>query len=256
MAIPTRASTKLDYETQDITDKSIVVTGGTTGIGRATALLLAAHGARVLIFGIEEQELNDAMQDLRDVSDQVYGLTADQSHDEDVQRVFREADRRMDGVDILINNAALPGKGIMDEGPQAARYIVETNLLGYMTCAYEAAKRMKERGQGHIVNIGSMSAEVREKGSSVYVATKAGIRGFSASLRKELNEHGIKVSLIEPGSVGTELSGDTPDEQEQAESDLELLKAEDIASAVYYTITQPERSDVVMVQIRPHLQKI
>ena len=115
---------------------------------------------------------------------------------------------------------------------------------------------MKQQGGGHIINIGSMSADVREVDSSVYVATKAGIQGFSEALRKELNRHKIKVSLIEPGSVGTDMQEETPEEQRQKQEKCEMLKAEDIARAIAYCITQPARCDVVVLQIRPHQQSI
>ena len=117
-----------------------------------------------------------------------------------------------------------------------------------MAMAHEAIERMKARGQGHIVNIGSMSADVREKGSSVYVTTKAAIQGFSEALRKEVNPLGIKVTLIEPGSVGTDMQPESPAEQRQKEEKMEMLKAEDLAACVLYTITQPKRCDVVTLR--------
>jgi NADP-dependent 3-hydroxy acid dehydrogenase YdfG len=106
------------------------------------------------------------------------------------------------------------------------------------------------------LNIGSMSADVREEGSSVYVATKAGIQGFSESLRKELNPKNIKVTLIEPGAVDTDMQpGSQSEKQEQMDS-LEMMPAEDIAMAVAFCLAQHERCDIVGMQIKPHLQII
>jgi NADP-dependent 3-hydroxy acid dehydrogenase YdfG len=245
-----------DYQPETVAGKSVLITGGTTGIGRATAILLASHGARVMIFGRHEQELSDAMTDILDAGGEVMGMTADTANPKDIQRVFNEVDQAMDGLDILINNAALGYNSVMEGEYQDWQYIVNTNLLGYMAMAHEAIERMKARGQGHIVNIGSMSADVREKNSSVYVATKAGIEGFSEALRKEVNPLGIKVTLIEPGAVGTDMQPESPEEQRQKQEKMEMLKAEDIAACVLYTITQPKRCDVVMLQIRPHMQII
>lgn len=246
-----------DYQPEPVEGKSILVTGGTTGIGRATAILLAAQGARVMIFGRHEQELNDALRDIREAGGDVLGLTADAADPNDIQRVFREVDKQMDTLDILINNAALGYGSVTEGGYQDWQYILHTNLLGYLAIAHEAVERMKANGWGHIVNIGSMSADVREKDSSVYVATKAGIQGFSESLRKEVNSLGIKVTLIEPGAVGTDMQSQySPEEQRQRQEELKMLKAEDIAACVLYTITQPKRCDVVSLQIRPHLQSI
>jgi NADP-dependent 3-hydroxy acid dehydrogenase YdfG len=253
----TRLDTDLfDYEAQSVNGKKILITGGTTGIGRSTAILLAAQGAQVMIFGRHEQELHDALHDIESTGGSVTGFTADASDPVDIRHVFEEVDRQMGGLDILINNAALGYKSIMEGEYEDWSYIVKTNLLGYMAMAHEAIKRMKSNGEGHIVNVGSMSADVREKDSSVYVATKSAIQGFSEALRKEVNPLGIKVSLIEPGSVGTDMQPETPSQQRQKEKKLEMLKAEDIAVCILYTLTQPKRCDVVTVQIRPHLQSI
>jgi NADP-dependent 3-hydroxy acid dehydrogenase YdfG len=250
-------SSLFDYQLEPVDDKSILITGGTTGIGRATAILLAAQGARVMIFGRHEQELNDAMDDIRQAGGEVLGLTADVTDPQEIQRVFKEFDKQMDQLDILINNAAL-GYGAITEGDYPEwEYILKTNLLGYMAMTHEAVERMKASGWGHIVNIGSMSADVREKDSSVYVATKAGIQGFSEALRKEVNPLGIKVTLIEPGAVGTDMQDQySPEEQRERIEQMKMLRAEDIAACVLYTITQPKRCDVVTLQIRPHLQEI
>ena len=102
-----------------------------------------------------------------------------------------------------------------------------------------------------------MSSDVREKDSSVYVATKAGIQGFSKALRKEVNRLGIKVTLIEPGAVETDMQSEySPAEQRKRIEAMKMLRAEDIAACVLYTISQPKRCDVVSLQIRPHLQEI
>jgi NAD(P)-dependent dehydrogenase (short-subunit alcohol dehydrogenase family) len=239
-----------------IAEKRVLITGGTTGIGRATALLLAAKGAHVLIFGRHENELNDTMRDLREAGRNVHGMTADASRIEDVRRVFKECDARLGRIDVLINNAALPAEGLASMKYEDWEYVVRSNLIGFMACAQEAIQRMKPRKSGHLIHVGSMSADVREKDSSVYVATKSAIQGFTEALRKEVNELGIKVSLIEPGSVGTDMQEETPAEQREKEGRGEMLTAEDIARCVEYCLVQPPRCDVVVVQIRPHLQPI
>jgi NAD(P)-dependent dehydrogenase (short-subunit alcohol dehydrogenase family) len=131
-----------DYQLEPVADKSILITGGTTGIGRATAILLAAQGARVMIFGRHEQELNDAMNDIRETGGDVMGLTADVSDPDDIQRVFKEFDQQMEKLDILINNAALGYGSVMEGGYPEWDYILKTNLLGYMAMTNEAVERM------------------------------------------------------------------------------------------------------------------
>jgi NAD(P)-dependent dehydrogenase (short-subunit alcohol dehydrogenase family) len=239
-----------------LADKRVLITGGTTGIGRATALLLASRGAQVLIFGRHEQELNDAMHDLQKIGRNVHGMIADASRIGDVRRVFKEVDAKLGRLDILINNAALGAEGLAGMKHEDWEYVVRSNLIGYMSCAQEAINRMKRQKSGHIIHVGSMSADVREKDSSVYVATKSGIQGFTEALRKEINEFGIKVSLVEPGSVGTDMQEESPEEQREKEERGEMLMAEDIAYCIEYCLVQPPRCDVVVVQIRPHGQSI
>ncbi|QJW88291.1 SDR family oxidoreductase [Spirosoma taeanense] len=236
--------------------KRILITGGTTGIGQAIAILLGSYKARIFTLGRHQEQLDEALSRIREVGGQADGIVADLSKQEDVERVFRQADRVLGGIDMFISNAALAGESIADMDNAGWRNVVETNLLGYMACTKEAVSRMQAQKKGHIVFIGSMSADVRESGSSVYVATKAAIQGFAEALRKEVNETGIKVCLIEPGKVKSDIHGTTADEQKAEIAKEEMLLAEDIAVAVHYVVTQPHRCDVVSMQIRPHMQLI
>ncbi|HET7717443.1 MAG TPA: SDR family oxidoreductase, partial [Bauldia sp.] len=156
--------------------------------------------------------------------------------------------------DIFIDNAGVSGEGIAEMAEDDWRYVVETNLVGAMATADRAAQWMAERRTGHIVIIGSMSAERKGKSSSVYVATKSGLRGFAESFHREVREKGIKVTLIEPGSTGSDMVEATPEEQREKIARHEMLRAEDVAVAVHYAVTQPARCDVTFMQIRPHIE--
>jgi NADP-dependent 3-hydroxy acid dehydrogenase YdfG len=250
-------SSKFDYLAESVQDKTVLVTGGTTGIGRTTALLLASQGAHVMIFGRHEKELNDALSDIKQVNKdhEVFGLQADVSNIKDIQRVFQQVDKQFKRLDILINNAALAYDTILTGSHADWQYIVNTNLIGYMACAREAVERMKKAKGGHIVNIGSMSANSRKGGDAVYVATKSGTQGFSESLGKEVAPMGIKVTLIEPGSVGTDMQEESPEEQRKLQKELKMLKAEDIAISVFYALTQPKRCDVTVIRIIQHIDE-
>lgn len=249
-------SDALGSDVHALAGKAVVVTGATTGIGRAVARMLATGGARVLILGRHEPELNEALREIRAAGGEVHGLTADTSRIEDVRRIFREADERLGGVDVLVNNAALASEPFEGEPLEEIDYVVRTNVVGYLACAREAVERMKRRGAGHIVNIGSMSADLREENGSVYVATKAAIQGFSESLRKTVNPGGIKVSLVEPGKVATEMVEMPDEEKREREERKEMLVPEDVARCVVFCLMQPAHCDVVQVQLRPHLQVI
>jgi NADP-dependent 3-hydroxy acid dehydrogenase YdfG len=246
----------MSYE--QIKGLSVIVTGGTTGIGRATTLELASLGANIVIAGSDETHLNDTLSSIsqQQLPGSVHGVIVDLATEEGINELFTEADRQLPRLDVIINNAALAFQGVSDGAYQEWRKVIGTNVLGYIACTRMAIDRMKPNKKGHIVNIGSMSADVREKDSSVYVATKSAIQGFSESFRKEVNEAGIKVTLIEPGAVGTDMQPVSVPDQEKQQENLEMLKAEDIAAAIIYALTQPERCDVVELKIKPHLQII
>lgn len=234
--------------------KSIIVTGGTTGIGRALAKRLVSEGAKVLIFGRHEKELKEALGDIKPSGKgMIEGMIADQAIHDNVEEVFRTADEKLGGVDILVNNAALPASKIDDSEYDEIKYVVESNLIGYMDCCRAAMGRMKEKKSGHIVNIGSMSADAEDP-NSVYVATKAGVRGFTRSMAADANKAGIRVTVIEPGLVGTDMTKQDVEEQRKWQADGKMLKAEDIAECVVYALSQPDRCDVEFVQIRPRLE--
>lgn len=245
--------TRFIPDVQSVTGKAVLVTGGTSGIGRATVRLLAAQGARVLTFGRDEVELQAT---LAEIDGEVHGVVADVSRLDDVREVFAEVDRYLDGLDVLVNNAALMRGDFRQQALEDMEYVVRTNVVGYLACAQEAVERMQKRGSGHVVLIGSMSADLREEEKSTYVATKGAIQAFSESLRKTVNPEGIKVSLIEPGRVATDLVGRSEEEMEEAISKLEMLRPEDVAAMVLYTLVQPRRCDVVSVQLRPLRQVI
>ncbi|WP_341836495.1 SDR family oxidoreductase [Chitinophaga pollutisoli] len=238
--------------------KKVLITGGTTGIGREIARMLAAEGAGVLIFGRDEKAMNEALEDIRasaSGSDPV-GFTADVATEDGIKKIFSEVDAN-GGIDILVNNAAIGYQGVMEGNYQELQYIVNVNILGYLACTQEAAKRMEAAGtRGQIIFIGSMSADTREPKSSVYVATKSSIQGFAVAVRKELNPKGISVSLIEPGAVDTDMQEQSAEEKLKKIEAEEMLMAEDIAEAVLFVVTRPERCDVVEMKIRPHKQLI
>lgn len=237
--------------------KAVLVTGGTTGIGRAIALLLAAQGANVVFFGHEQQHLDDAMADIKAVAKgSVFGFVGNTGTEDGIAEIFRHVDEQLGGLDILVNNAAIGFGNVTGVSYAEIQNVVNIDLLGYLACTAGALERMKQKGSGHIVNIGSLSAQVREATGSVYVAIKAGIRAYSEALRKEVNKQGIKVSLVEPGAVDTDMQKKPTDEKLKKVENLEMLQATDIAVAVLYCLSQPKRCDVIELKVRPHLQSI
>jgi NADP-dependent 3-hydroxy acid dehydrogenase YdfG len=247
-----------NYFGQNIKDKKIVITGGTTGIGKAIADVLVSLGGRVLIFGRDQKDFEKAVADIKKQfpDSELYGTPADVTKKEDIDKILAIADTELGGIDILINNAAVAAPGLIEEAYEDYKYVIDTNITGYLAFAQAAAARMKKQKSGHIINIGSMSAESRTAESTIYVATKTAIRGFSTSLRKELNPLGIKVSLIEPGAVTSDMQTDPKKVQHKKVEKLEMLEAYDIAMSTLFCLSQPKRCDIVTMQIRPHLQII
>lgn len=238
--------------------RNAVISGGTSGNGRAIAALLAAEGANVLFFGRQQSSVDETLAELRGASGRVVGLVADQTDPDSVAEVFARADQEFGGVDILVNNAAIYAGPIADLAEEEWRYHLHTDLDGYIDCSRHAIDRMRRQGGGHIVNIGSMSAVNRTAGHSLYVAAKAAVQGYSRALGREVESDGIKVSLIEPGLVGTPIfSQDTdperadPRKQRERQQEGSMLKPEDIAVAVQYCLTQPERCTISLVQVEP-----
>jgi NADP-dependent 3-hydroxy acid dehydrogenase YdfG len=247
-----------NFLTPNIKGKSVVVTGGTTGIGRATVELLISLGCRVFTFGRDKDDFKKAMDEIKSLYPdcELYGTTADVSKVKDVEKIFKLVDKHLGEMDILINNAAISGEGVTKGGLEEWKYIIDTNISGYLFFAGEAVKRMSGKKTGHIINIGSMSADTKEKNASVYVATKSAIRGFTAALRKEVNPMGIRVSLIEPGAVTSDMQPGSKADHRKKIKKMKMLEATDIAMSILFCLVQPERCAIVSMQVRPFLQAI
>jgi NADP-dependent 3-hydroxy acid dehydrogenase YdfG len=242
-------------EATSLAGKRVLVTGGTTGIGRATMHQLIAQGAQVLTFGRHRQELDRAIDDAPSGPGSVTGLIADAATRDGIETVFAAVDERLGGIDILVANAAL-GAGPLHEMPEADwRYVIDTNLTGYLACAQHAIERMQAAGGGHLLFVSSISVHIKAVGESVYAATKGGINAFAETLRKEIAEQNIKVSVIEPGSVGTDMQECSPEQQREAIARHEMLHADEIAEAILFALTRSERCDVVTLRIEPRIQK-
>lgn len=242
------------HETTSLKGKRVLITGGTTGIGRATVLRLTRDGARILTLGRDPAPLDETLRS-GGLPAQA-GMTADTSRSEDVERVFAAVDSRLGGLDILICCAALGADPLLEMPDADWRYAVETNLLGYMACARAALERMVAQGSGHIVLISSISADILAPGESVYAATKAGIDAFALTLRKELMDKNIRISLIAPGSVGSDMQECSAAEQREAIAKQEMLFAEEIAEAIRFVLTRSARCDIADLRIEPLRQKV
>jgi NADP-dependent 3-hydroxy acid dehydrogenase YdfG len=238
--------------------RKAVITGASSGIGAATAAALAAEGAAVALGARRKERLDELAQRIEGDGGSAHAFEVDIS-DEDAARAFIEsAAEQMGGIDILVNNA-----GVMLLGPiggadtEEWRRMVDVNLLGLLYCTHAALPLMQEGGGGHIVNLSSVAGRTANLGSGVYNLTKWGVNGFSEALRQEVLHSGIRVTIVEPGFVATELQGHNknPVVQEQLEKMREqvgeALEAEDIAAGIVYAVSSPQRVNVNEILIRP-----
>jgi NAD(P)-dependent dehydrogenase (short-subunit alcohol dehydrogenase family) len=240
-----------------LSGKRILVTGGTTGIGRALVKMLVEEGAKVLTFGRHEPELQDSLDNARGGPGEVSGLTADSSVKEDVGRVYAAVDERLGGIDILVCCAALGAEPLHEMEDDAWRYVIETNLIGYMACARQALLRMEKSGGGHLLFVGSISSTIKAPGESVYTSTKAGLDAFAETLRKEVSEdRNVKVTVVQPGSVGTDMQECTEEEKREAIANHEMLFAEEVAETIVFALTRSARTDIVTLRVEPRIQKV
>jgi NADP-dependent 3-hydroxy acid dehydrogenase YdfG len=249
MARPNDAHT----EQPPLRGKKAIISGGTTGIGRAIAVLLASEGVDVFVCGRDPQHLADALARIGEVG-KGDGIAIDLAEPDNVTRFFEAGVAYLGGLDIAVINAAIPAQGITAMGEPDLRYAIATDFTAYLLSAHAAVAALGDHG--NIVLIGSMSAHVLGADSSVYAGMKYGIQGFAEAFRKEMAPKGVQVSLIEPGKTGADFQYQsfTAEEQAEAINRDEMLRAEDIAVGVHYVLTQPLRTIVQQVTIAPRQQ--
>jgi len=245
---PVRDVADAHTEQPSLVGRKAIVTGGTTGIGRAIAVLLASEGAKVFVCGRTPEHLDDALARIREVG-VGDGINVDLARREDVARFFDAAEAYLGGLDIAVINAAVPAEALAETREDDTDYQVAVDFTSYLTTAQAAAARMKPGSD--IVLIGSMSAVSRRGGNSIYVAAKSGIQGFATSLREELAERDIKVGLIEPGFTGADFQYPDfpPEKQREMIHEAKMLRAEDIAVAAQFMLSQPRRTAVSLMRV-------
>lgn len=237
--------------------KVALVTGASSGIGEATALALAEEGARVVAAARRSDRLEALVRRIEGQRGQAIALMVDVGDEAQVREMVRRAHDRWGRLDLLINNAGVMLLGQI-EGANLQDWwrMVSINLLGLMYATHEALPLMKQQGGGHIVNVSSVAGRTVREGSAVYNATKWGVGAFSEALRQEVYKDRIRVTVIEPGAVATELQEHITDPaaREQIQGWIKAmtpLQSEDIAAAIVYAVTQPERVNVNEILIRP-----
>lgn len=253
-----------------MTDKALagavaLVTGASSGIGAASARSLAARGAAVALVARRRDRLAQLADELADLGGSGFVIEADITRPEHASGAVQDTVERLQRLDILINNAGrmLLGTALHSTTDQWDRMIA-LNVTGLLHITHAAvpylidAAATSPRRVADIVNVGSTAGRVARPASSVYTFTKFGLNGFAESLRQELIEERVRVSVIEPGTVDTELvdhlSDETRDAVRRQVTAIEPLQPEDVADAIAYIVTRHPRIAINNVLLRATTQ--
>jgi len=222
-----------------------LVTGGSKGIGRAIGLALAEEGAHVVLAARSPKELQDATDEIRKRGYSASSARVDISVEGQVQAVIEGTLERFGTIDILVNNAGVGVfKPVSEMSVAEFDTMWQVNMRGAFLMTRAVVPVMAKAGSGDIVNIASLAGKNAFKGGAGYCATKWALRGFSASLMLEVRENNIRVVTIFPGSVDTGFS-------RNGKRGAQITQPEDVAGAVVFAVTAPERSMFSEIDLRP-----
>jgi NADP-dependent 3-hydroxy acid dehydrogenase YdfG len=250
----------------DLDGTVALVTGASSGIGEATARALAGAGAAVALVARRAERLEKLGGEIAAAGGTALPIEADVSEREQAEAAVARAVAELGRLDVLVNNAGVMLLGPIVEAPlEEWERMIHVNLLGLLYATHAAAPHLLEAAEkgprevADVVNVSSVAGRVARRGSGVYNATKHGVGAFSESLRQEVTRRHVRVALVEPGAVATELqSHNRPEVKEQIEKrfeDMEILGAEDIADAIAYVVTRPRHMAINEVLVRPTQQE-
>jgi 3-hydroxy acid dehydrogenase / malonic semialdehyde reductase len=243
-----------------LNDKTILITGASSGIGRACARLFAKDGARLILCARRQQRIEDLAKELEEAQGcECLVLVLDVQDKARVQEVLGGLPDNWQAVDILINNAglALTTDPLQEGSLSNWDTVIDTNIKGLLYVSRIILPGMLQRKKGHIVNIGSIAGRQSYPNGNVYCATKAAVKALSEAMRMDLLGSAIRVTEIAPGAVETEFSEVRWSDKARAKAfyeDFNPLFAEDIADAVYYCLTRRAEVDIAEMIIMPTAQ--
>jgi len=243
--------------------KVAAITGASSGIGEATALALASRGAAVALAARRSERIEALAARIEDEGGRAIALPTDVGDERQARAFVEHAYEHLGRLDILVNNAGLMLLGpVMGADTEQWRRMVSVNILGVLYCTHAALPVMQQGGGGHIVNVSSVAGRRAALGAGVYNFTKFGLTGFSEALRQEALHIGVRVTVLEPGFVDTELQGHNADNEVvmRATDKIRdqigaLLTAEDMAEAIVYAVTQPAHVNVSELMVVPTRQR-
>ena len=227
-------------------DQVALITGGGSGIGRATVLAMAGLGARVAVVGRTRSKLDEVVREVGSGGGSARAYVADVSDWDAVATMTADVIERWERLDVLVNNAGsnVRHRGVLDTTPEEIERLIAINLTGTIFCTKAALPRMLEQGAGSIVNVSSMAALRPGMMSGVaYGASKAGVNNFNQFLNDELQHTGVRACVISPGEVVTPILDDRGVPPDAAARET-MCQPEDVAAAVVFVATLPARAMV------------
>ena len=252
--------------TERLDETVALVTGASSGIGEATAALLAELGAAVAVAARRKDRLDDLVHRIEDKGGRAVAIETDVTDRSQAEAAVEQTVAELGRLDTVVNNAGVMLLGPIEDAPvEEWERMVSLNVMGVLYVAHAALPHLlasaeqPPRRVADLVNISSVAGRVARAGSGVYNATKWGVGAFSESLRQEFTRRHLRVSLVEPGAVKTELASHVRPEvwerQGNVFADTELMEAVDIADAIAYVVTRPRRVAINEVLIRPTEQE-
>lgn len=238
-----------------LTSRRVLITGAAGGVGHALAEKMQEMGAQLFLTDRTDTALAEIAGEL---SSRVQWHAADLADAGGVREVFDRLDATLGGLDIMVACAGIGSEPLMAFSDESWRDVIGSNLVSYVACTRAAVERIRHapRGTGSIVLLGSISVHIKAVGESVYNAAKGGVASFAETLRKELIADAIRVTLIEPGAIGTGMQSFAPPERERLIAAHKLLPPAEVADAVIFAVTRPVGVDCVTLRIEPMDQKI
>lgn len=247
--------------TEGIKDKIVVVTGASSGLGEATARVLSAQGATVVLGARRADRLQALAKDIEAQGGRVLAITTDVTRREQVNALVDSAVRSYGRIDVMINNA-----GLMPQAPLEQLKIdewdrmIDVNIKGVLYGIAAALPHMQRQKAGHFINVSSVAGHRVGPGFAVYAATKFAVRALSEGLRQEVKPYNIRTTVISPGAVATELPNSITDpgaaERIRTFYEQVAVPADSFARAVAFAMSQPPEVDINEILYRPTRQEL
>ncbi|MCJ8186121.1 SDR family oxidoreductase [Lactiplantibacillus pentosus] len=247
----------------DATQKVIVITGASSGIGEATAKLLASQGNKIVLGARREERLNEIAEAIKSAGGEATYKVTDVTSIEQVEALAQTALDAYGRIDVWINNAGLmPHSEFIKDKVNDWTRMIDVNLRGVLYGIHAALSTMREQKSGHFINISSVAGHIVGPGAGVYAATKFGVRALSDALRQEeaLAQSHVRVTTISPGAIATELTDHVTDKEQKEAMDTFYnefaVGADRVAQAIAFAINTPEDTGMSEIIIRPASQQL